>query len=643
MKSTSNNIHSKHSDLIAQLSSAGTNRRPIRILHNSALLPQNHEVFRQLEETNGMLEERMISLKTLRSHTKQTNKANLLKGEWIDEYNRLNGLRSKIENGTKSYLQLMIVNSNQLSTNVAMQNTTANNSLPGHGQVGTVTAKLMKTGLGSSVNPNSQGSSPESRQDITFIINFIDSIIYEEEKLISDRLSLRSSYQSQLKEIKHIINGAMKSSQNSTVRESGGVQDNTQQHQTVIRGVIAELFLNLRSDHSNLWQALRQQEDELKTQLGCIDKKIQDVLKAETLQKQDEFLEAQLVKLLKECSQLSQQSVATENALSPQMTPRSPRFSHSPRSKNISKDSCSSTSICISDGETSMPNLEFNNSNDIETRILQSDPELATIIQSYFHQIQTLDLNLSRLKEQSSVEVSQLHADLELDPNSSLGGWETESHDLFLKIYRKATLTGMQRKKMMEILVNSLPNITRDHLMTHEEYVRGMKRISSKYKQLEQEHIVKRQEIMIQLAKEVQDYNNEKAEKLRYEQQLQQHEEKRMIIHERLESLRREKQILDEEKRIEELLRAQEEDQQQVQRLQQMEAERQERNKRLAEYREQKRILLEKQSMTMELERKRMAEDLKKLIEENRSKVEFRAHKIEEKNLQRKLKEVTFN
>lgn len=674
MSSTSS-IRTKHSELIAHLSGKNgpATRRPIRILHNSAILPNNHEVFQQLQETNAVLEERLASLKTLRSHTKQTNTANLLKGEWTDENTRLTGLRHKLENAIKSYLQLVILNSNQLNANAAMLSTTANNALPGFGNIGKVTTKLMKTGVGNSTtnvqagNDNQHGAiTPESRQDITFIINFIDSMIYEEEKLSSERLTLRSTYQTQLKDIKRIISNAQKSISSSGSKSISGNNsskvndDNTSsqlpQQTVMIRGVIADMFLNLRCDHSKTWQSLRQQEDELKSQLNAFDKQINDMLKTETLQKQDEYLESELVKLLKECTALNQSGAEITRYFtdSPQITPRSPRKANSPRFKNSSKPITEgSTVIALNDtnGEKStkhefapvLQNLIFPNKSDNElASILQTDPELVSVLHSFLQQIQQVDHELVRLKEQSSLEVSQLHMDLEMDPSVPYGGWNQDSHETFLKIYRKATLTGMQRKKMMEVLANALPDESRDSIMAHEEYVRGMKRISSKYKQMEQTQIVKRQELMVQVAKEVQDYNQDKAEKIKYEQQLQQHEEKRMMIHERLESMRQEKILHDEEKRMEELLKAQEEDKQSLLRLQQLEAERQERNKKLTEYREQKRKLLEQQNMQLEMERMRMAEELKKMIEENRSKVELRAHKIEEKNLQRKLKEVRF-
>jgi hypothetical protein len=657
----STSVHTKHSALIAHLAGKnGSQRRPIRILHNSAILPDNHEVFQQLQETNVILEERLASLKTLRSHTKQTNTTNLLKGEWTDENVRLNALRNKVENSIKTYLQLMIVNSNQLNVNTSILNTTPNNGMPGFGNIGRTTSKMMKTGLSSDVHSDGNAGviPPESRQDVTFIINFIDSTIYEEEKLTKERVSLRSSYQNQLKEIKRIINNAHKQAihSNPVTRPVGDQNGEKEQidtlsdvHQQVsmIRGVIADLFLNLRCDHSKTWQNLRHQEDDLKCQLTALDKQIHEMLKTETLKKQDAFLESELIKLLKACTSLNHNAPTTmitsaAESVSPQVTPRSPRKLNSPRSKNYHKPVFEGPSISISDNGISA-NLDnfFVTNNDAElASVVQTDPDLAAILQSYFHQIQHVDQELSHLKEQSSMEISQLHVDLELDPGVPYGGWNQEAHENFVKIYRKATLTGMQRKKMMEVLGNALPNESRESIMAHEEYVRGMKRISSKYKQMEQTQIVKRQELMIQLSKEVQDYNEEKAEKIRYEQQLQQHEEKRMMIHERLESLRQEKLMHDEEKRMEELLNAQEEDKQQLLRLQQLEAERQERNRKLTEYREEKRKLLEQQNLQMEMERKRMADELKRLIEENRSKVEFRAHKIEEKNLQRKLKEV---
>jgi hypothetical protein len=364
-------------------------------------------------------------------------------------------------------------------------------------------------------------------------------------------------------------------------------------------------------------------------------------VKQETLQRQDDFLQSELMKLLKECQSINDRQhsrSSVEDSFSVTSSPRSLKLKCSLHSKSAHLASSESPDPVSSTADST---LGVKDDSWMSTVTLDmTDPDLQMLLHSHFTQIQAVNRDLEVLNDQQRMEINQLHLDLQQDPDCSLGGWDEDSHATFMKIFRKATTTGMARKVMMEVLANALPDQSHECLLVHEEYVRGMKRIQKKYKQLEQAHIVNRQELILSMAKDVKEFNSEKLERMRSEQELQDHEVKRTELHARLEALRNEKQLILEERRINEQLQQEVTDKQQQLKLQQLEFERQERLRTIAEFQERKRQQLSEQNAQMELERKRMAEELKQMIEENRSKVELRAHKIAEKNLQRKLREV---
>lgn len=230
----------------------------------------------------------------------------------------------------------------------------------------------------------------------------------------------------------------------------------------------------------------------------------------------------------------------------------------------------------------------------------------------------------------------------------SYGGWTASDHDLFAKIYRAAETKGTKRSKMLEQLTQQLCSSssssssstrTLEDILLHEEWYRAQRVITRKYKELIQTLHVQRQDCISQGQQQVQAYIKEYQEQSLRDKDLQQQEERRQQLHAHLERLREER-LLAENERLRLLAASSAQEQLLLEeQLQQQQAER-ERKKSLVEaYKAQKKAM----EIAKETERQRQQQEaqaaLQQLLEQNKSRVEFRAQQQEVKLQQRKLKE----
>lgn len=266
--------------------------------------------------------------------------------------------------------------------------------------------------------------------------------------------------------------------------------------------------------------------------------------------------------------------------------------------------------------------------------------DIAEVIYSFYERLRVLDEGHAEMTAKRDAERLAIYDSLSIDPTDTYQGWEASDHDIFCKIFKKAQVTGMKRKIMMELLTSQLPSKSMDDILLHEEWYRKMKLLQGKYKDAEAVYKTNRQDLMNEARKAVADFIVQKKEEEERDRLLDEQEMRREALHRKLSTQQEEKERemrakLEEMKQQEAERRAQleEEDRRrEAERSQKKELVQVFRQQRLAILEEKKRLQLEEEAMA--------AAALKEEIERNRSKVEQREKKLEEKLQQRKQREV---
>eukprot|EP01039_Chlorochromonas_danica_P003981 gene3980-4355_t len=369
----------------------------------------------------------------------------------------------------------------------------------------------------------------------------------------------------------------------------------------LIAQVSPDLFLQFRQSHAQQWEELKREEVQLRQSLAFCSHAIEEKIRLDGMREEEAAFHADLLDILRQEARGSS-------------------------GHNHSLDQ---------------------NENENESGLDEMDVGAAEVIQSYLERLTVLDKAYEEEAQKKEKEKSDFCTSIGIDLSSSSSssscsaskGWEVSHHDVFVKIYRKAQLTGMKRQLMLSLLQSELPSHSLDEILLHEEWYRKMKFIQAKYKDSEKDYRVKRQDLLDEARRAVRSYFDNKRQEEENDKLLEEQEMRRYELHKRLAALREEK-----EKELQDRLAALQSEQATMTAMQEeemrlMEAERQKKKEVLAQYHQLKQAQLEEQERKKAEQEAAAAEALKTLIEKNRSKVELRAQKFQEKQQEKKLKQ----
>lgn len=409
---------------------------------------------------------------------------------------------------------------------------------------------------------------------------------------LSARKKNQTELANQLRNIKEMLKESRK---RATAPQKAQTTEPSGDNNMAIQSIIAELFIKLRTDQAKVWKYWQKQEAELRTDVQQIAHSLSLGIRNDSIVTQDAKLRAEFAKIL------SMSNTVTESGLK-------------------GSDQSAATS-----GETS----------------LELDLEL--LMDMWLQKIAVLDKTQELRVIERETEKANFCVEIGLtpDPNDHFAGWSSEEHDIFVKIYRKAQVTGMQRKLMLDFLKAELPQQPLDSILTHEEWYRKMKLIGQKYRDSEALYATTRLDLIAQAKANLQEHRAHKLELLERLRESEMHERHRAEIHARLGELHAQKESFEasqyEARRAQELaaqerLRAQEEAlrQENLEKKQQVERFKLLREQAEAEARE-----------AAEAQAKAAQEHLRLLIEQNKPKVERRAQLVSEKEDKRRQKEVS--
>jgi hypothetical protein len=698
-------------------------KKHVRILHSHHTNAEG--ILNELQQNESDYVERISSLKSYQSITKQSQKEKLFQTEWTDEQTRLQELSWKLEQNVTEIFHSLLFN------------------------------------------------------DVTLSVP-INELLATKEKQQNERREMKTIYQNQLQDVNSLIRdfqGPSEANSSSTTRKNNKKKQSEEEIENqrkedenkkmMVSSLIADLLMKIRLDFQLKWSQLTENEDSLEKQIQKDLSRIQEQTKKEILEKQNSQIIENLIQIFQEIdiqdvldwnkslaeferkslgeeeegittnSDLMKESLvqtflqmtsASSPMKSPRLSPRqqehqllSPRSPHSPRSIKGGRGAVSSSfqkkesfplggksptkkgeEGTTEDPSTAMKDtvLELieklsqkNNSSIISSekiQLLLNDSDISPMIFQYLYQIYLMDQEYHRLLEQRKTERQQINEELgifneqdeleEGDDDQSLAGSITSgkrkennvnannisppastktthakdtsygnlpsksAHLIFCKNYKKAEITGMPRKTLLEILTKELTAsysyLTIEDILLHEQWYRRLKQLSQKYKSFAQSYYQQRNLLISNMKLEIKNVIQEKKEAfINFQNSMKMKCKKELLMSRLLEMKairdnRQEeyfKEVQAQKLREEELLLKQQE---------LLDKERNEKKELLNHYYQEKQARERKQKELLDAEEFKEKEKLKELIEANKSKIVFRQQKIEEKRIQMKLMEV---
>ena len=266
--------------------------------------------------------------------------------------------------------------------------------------------------------------------------------------------------------------------------------------------------------------------------------------------------------------------------------------------------------------------------------------ELEELMHEWLERVAQLDRDHAQTVAAREAEKAAFCTEVDLDPTIPLGGWSSEQHDIFVKIYRRAQVTGMKRKLMLELLASQLPTQPMDAILLHEEWYRKMKQIAARYKESDATYSTTRYDLIELAKRSLIAHREQRLEEQQREMELERQERRRAEVHHKLMELRAVRDIVDATKHQEHLL----EQEVLAEKLrEQEEALRRERLEKKAQVERFRQLREVAEAEQREAQRRREAEAarrLREMVEESKPKVEKRRQKLQEKDAQRRQREV---
>lgn len=329
---------------------------------------------------------------------------------------------------------------------------------------------------------------------------------------------------SQLHNIKELVK---ESSKRSVLSRNGSEDDKDEPPQaSEMNAIVAELFVKLRTDQMKVWKYWFKQEEDLRRDVQRCAVQLAGSMRADNLAVQDLKLREELASILASC---------TGDVVNGASLARS-------RSEGPLKDS---------GGDDCTIGSNTAGAASIAQR-LEADLELA--IEEWLHKVSLLDKAQELRAIERESERAQAMQELGLSltgPGSSHGGWSDAEHDTFVKVYKKAQVTGMPRKQLLQVLAAELPSQNAEAIALHEEWYRKLRFIAHKYKEGEATYTAARSELIAQAKVALREFRDQRLDMLEREREAELHEKHRSEIHERLLELQAQKETLDAKQRAE--------------------------------------------------------------------------------------------
>ena len=270
------------------------------------------------------------------------------------------------------------------------------------------------------------------------------------------------------------------------------------------------------------------------------------------------------------------------------------------------------------------------------------DIEISLFIEEWLMKISNLDLIHSNDLNNLQQEKVDGCAKLQINPNDRNGEWTETEHELFVKIYRRIQLEGLSRKIMNEILLSQLPKHLHEiHILhKHEEWYRLIKNYNLRKNDTIKLFETKRFELIKQAKNELINFRIEHSLKKQRDNELQESELNRTILHAKLDELRTIKALKDYENDI---IKQQQENIE-LEKLNEINEniknEQEMKRKQTELYKHEKLLLLQYNRKQEEIKLSEQKELIKQEIEKNKSKINERNQKIIEKEEERKRKQL---
>jgi hypothetical protein len=347
----------------------------------------------------------------------------------------------------------------------------------------------------------------------------------------SARKKNQTELANQLRNIKDILRDAVKRGQAGKKTPTASEEETKAAQTATAQAIIADLFIKIRTDQAKVWQYWQAQENELRREVQSSSSQLAKSLRQDSISTQDATLRAEFAAILSTCCAPGEGEPSGSGKGGPKQESRSD-------GNGSGFGQCDGGSVATSVAQQ-------------QRQTLEADLEL--IMDEWLHKIALLDKvqELRVIEKETEKAVVCQELGLEHVAHGKNGGWSDADHDMFVKIYRKAQVTGMQRKNMLQILTAELPQQSQEAINLHEEWYRKMKFLNNKYKESEAVYATTRADLVAQAKQNLIEHRTQRLEMLEREREQEIHEKHRSEIHARLQELLARKDETDNEQRAE--------------------------------------------------------------------------------------------
>ena len=182
---------------------------------------------------------------------------------------------------------------------------------------------------------------------------------------------------------------------------------------------------------------------------------------------------------------------------------------------------------------------------DEELEMLESDDEqIITLLEDWKQRIYELEDQHAQNLEKISTEKNALNQEYGLDYgvlDETIGGWDEKSHQVFVKVIKRAHVQGLSRSRISSTLAAELPNKSPKEISRHENWYNSMMSLNDKKKKLIQNYTTMREEMLSKASQSVSQLREKVATENLAREELERHEKARMLMHERLHEMRAER------------------------------------------------------------------------------------------------------
>jgi hypothetical protein len=324
---------------------------------------------------------------------------------------------------------------------------------------------------------------------------------------------------SQLRNIKDILRDSVKRGQATGKKASSASEEETKAAQmAATQAILADLFIKIRTDHAKVWQYWQTQENELRREVQSSSQQLARSLRQDSISTQDAKLREEFAAILSACNPSNNGDAE-------------PSRSEKQKSGGIGGSKMEAEGVLGDEGSISTSMAQQ------QRQSLEADLEL--VMDEWLHKIALLDKaqELRVIEKETEKAVVCQELGLQHGTQNKNAGWTDADHDMFVKVYRKAQVTGMQRKNMLQILTAELPQQSPEAINLHEEWYRKMKFLNNKYKESEAVYTTTRADLIAQAKQSLLEHRAQRLEMMEREREQEMHEKHRSEIHARLQEL----------------------------------------------------------------------------------------------------------